>query len=114
MKTKEEKALDNFVISQSNKGNIKKITIPNQPVKLEDHVKELISYTKEQVLKDATEYLTNLTKINEEVNISRKNLRKKTNELIIEVEESDGLKLIKLDSFKLSYYFHLEIKSNYN
>ena len=98
------------------KGNIKKINIPDVPVKIADHVRELMEYTKEHIIRDAALYLTNLSKINEESNLTKdRNMKnKKINEYFIEVEENDGLKLIKIDSLKMSYYFHLEIKTNYN
>jgi hypothetical protein len=99
------------------KPNIKKINLPNKPNKIDEYVKELMGYSKEQSLKDAENYLTKISKVNEDNDIckerSSKFKRTKT-EYLIEVEESEGLKLIKLDSFKMSYYFHLEMKTNYN
>jgi hypothetical protein len=99
------------------KPNIKKINLPNKPNKIDEYVKELMGYSKEDTLKDAENYLNKISKVNEENDIckerSSKFKRTKT-EYLIEVEESEGLKLIKLDSLKMSYYFHLEMKTNYN
>ena len=113
LKTKEELANENLLGNLPIK-HIKKINFTDQPTKIEECVRDLMSYSRECMRKDATEYLLKLSKLNEENSPSKERNYHKKIEQFVEVEESDGLKLIKLDSFKKSYFFHLEIKSNYN
>ena len=68
----------------------------------------------ESIHQDTFKGLNSLTKINEVTTEDRFKKRVILQEYLIELEEVEGLKLIKLDSIKKSYYFHLEIKSNYN
>lgn len=119
LKTKEELLLENQT-AQPTKVNIKKINVPDNPTKIADLVNELMEYSKDKIVSDAVNYLTKLSKINKDSEITNsKKLKKEKSVEFIEVEENDGLKLIKLDStnsssIKVSYYFHLEIKTNYH
>jgi len=122
MKTKDEITKEKDLEKIEKKNNIennliKKINLQNiqtQPIKIKEQVHELVSYTKFQVLIDARAYLLNL--INN-VNQSENEYHRETQdhfEDMIELEEEDGLKLVKLDSIKRSYCFHLGLKSSYN
>jgi hypothetical protein len=105
--------LSNIQMREESKTNlqskhmVKKINLTRQKTKLEDLVKELVSYTKEEFIHDAQTYLSNLSNIKEDQE-TLKNSKKElnANKFLIELEEVDGLKLIKLDSIRksVSYY----------
>jgi hypothetical protein len=108
--------LSNIPINNTNKSTDNKIrkviNLSKTNTKLDENIKEIINYKKEDLLKDALDYLTNITKItdntrtNNRANSSKKN--NLLNEYIVEIEELDGLKLIKLDSEKrVKYYIYL-------